>query len=38
MSQSTQRKEITKKRVVYHLPGADAVRIDRDANTGCQIK
>jgi hypothetical protein len=30
MSQKTQRNEITKKRVVYHLPAADAVRIDRD--------
>ena len=30
MSQKTQRNEITKKRVVYNLPAADAVRIDRD--------
>jgi hypothetical protein len=30
MSQKTRRNEITKKRVVYHLPAADAVRIDRD--------
>ena len=29
MSQKTQRNEITKKRVVYHLPAADAVRVDR---------
>ena len=30
MSQKTQRNEITKKRVVYQLPAADAVRVDRD--------
>jgi len=30
MSEETQRNDITKKRVVYQLPGVDAVRIERD--------